>query len=65
MKESPAPKSEEIEMMLLVISAILASLAMGVTIAYGLCCALFAFLRFQVATQGAAHLPMRPESARL
>ncbi len=49
-------------MMLLVISAILASLAMGVTIAYGLCTALFALLRVHVRSHGPARLHIHPES---
>ncbi len=44
-------------MMLLVVSAILASLAMGVTIAYALCCALFTLFRVHTRTQARTPVP--------
>lgn len=49
--------------MVLVVSAILASLALGVTIAYMLCCVLFAVLRTRVQTQRPAPLVMQPGPA--
>lgn len=50
-------------MMVLVVSAILAALALGVTIAYMLCCALFAVLRTRVQTQRVAPRVMQPGPA--
>ena len=52
-------------MMLLVISAILASLALGVTISYGLCSALFTLFRMRVQAQSPARLPMQTKTAHL
>ncbi len=52
-------------MMLLVISAILASLAMGVTIAYALCSVLFVLFRTRVRAQSPAGLPMQAKTAHL
>lgn len=52
-------------MMLLVISAILASLAMGVTIAYGVCSALFTLFRMHVRTKSVAPLRMQTKTAHL
>lgn len=53
-------------MMLLVISAILASFAFGVTVAYGVCNLLFTLFRMHVrATQPAAPLHARPNSLPL
>lgn len=52
-------------MMLLAISAILASLAIGVTIAYGLCSALFAIFRMRVRAQNPARLRMQAKIAQL
>jgi hypothetical protein len=47
-------------MMLLVVSAILASLAIGVTIAYGLCSALF--MLFRIHTQANSPAPIRMQT---
>jgi hypothetical protein len=52
-------------MMLLVISAILASLALGVTLAYAVCLALFTLFRIHVQTQRPAPLSMRTKTAAL
>ena len=52
-------------MMLLVVSAIFASLAMGVTIAYALCSALFALFRVRVRAQRPAQLQMQTKTAQL
>jgi len=52
-------------MMLLVVSAILASLAMGVTIAYALCTALFALFRMRVRAHSPARLRMQTKTANL
>ncbi len=54
-----------LKMMLLVISAILASLAMGVTIAYALCSALFTLFRIHVQGQRPAPLRIHSESPQL
>lgn len=50
-------------MMVLVVSAILASLAMGVTLAYGLCSAMFSLFRMHVKATAPARLPMQPKTA--
>jgi hypothetical protein len=52
-------------MMLLVISAILASLAIGVTIAYALCNALFALFRMRVRAHSPARLQIHAKIANL
>jgi hypothetical protein len=52
-------------MMLLVISAILASLALGVTIAYAACCGLFMLFRMRVRAQSPAQLRMQTKIAHL
>ncbi len=52
-------------MMLLVISAILASLALGVTIAYAVCLALFQLFRVHVRAQSPAPLRMHTKIAHL
>ena len=52
-------------MMLLVISAILASLAMGVTIAYAVCVALFTLFRIQVRAHSPVPLRMQPKTLQL
>lgn len=49
-------------MMLLMISTALASLAMGVTVAYALCSALFAIFRMHVRAQVAAPLRIQPKA---
>lgn len=51
-------------MMLLVLSAILASLAMGVTCAYGLCCAMFALFRIHVRAHQPNMTPMQVKTAQ-
>lgn len=52
-------------MMLLVISAILASFALGVMIAYWLCSALFTVFRMHVQTRTRTPLPMQTKPAHL
>ena len=52
-------------MMLLVVSAILASLAMGVTLAYALCLALFTLFRVHVRAQSPARLRMQTKTVHL
>jgi hypothetical protein len=49
--------------MLLMVSTILASLALGVAIAHGLCSALFAMARMHVRAQHSAQLPMQTKIA--
>jgi hypothetical protein len=49
-------------MMLLMISTTLASLALGVTVAYGLCSSLFAIFRMHVRAHVAPPLGARPEA---
>jgi hypothetical protein len=51
-------------MMLLVASAIVASLAAGVVIAYGVCSALLTVFRLHARTNRPAPLPMRTKTAR-
>ena len=50
-------------MILLVISAVLAALALGVTIAYGVCLALFALFRIHVSSHRPATLHIEPKTA--
>jgi hypothetical protein len=50
-------------MMLLMVSTILASLALGVAIAHGLCSALFAMARLHVRAQHPGQLPMQTKIA--
>lgn len=56
---------EEVEMMLLVISAILASFALGITIAYAACSALFTLFRMRVQAQTPPRLHMQTKVAHL
>ena len=52
-------------MMLLVISAILASFALGITIAYAACSALFMLFRMRVEAQTPTRLPMQTKALQL
>lgn len=52
-------------MMLLVISAILASLALGVVIAYALCSTLFSLFRMKIPAAAAPALQMQPDPLQL
>ena len=50
-------------MILLMVSTILASVAMGVAIAYGFCSALFAMAKMHVRSQNPAALQIQTKSA--
>ncbi|MHB1936253.1 MAG: hypothetical protein ACYCOR_06680 [Acidobacteriaceae bacterium] len=50
-------------MIVLMISTILASVAMGVALAYGFCCALFAVAKMHVRSQHPAPLRIQAKSA--
>ena len=52
-------------MMLLVVSAILASLAVGVTLAYGLCSALFTLFRIHTRVKRPVPIAMQTKIANL
>lgn len=52
-------------MMLLVISAILASFALGVTVAYALCSALLTLFRMRAQAESLARLRMQTKTAHL
>ena len=52
-------------MILFMVSTILASLAMGVALAYGLCSALFAMARMHVRAQDSTRLQMQTKTVNL
>ena len=52
-------------MMLFMVSTILASLAVGVALAYGVCRVLFAVARMHVRAQNPAQLPMQTKVIHL
>ena len=56
---------EEVPMMLLMISTVLASLAMGVTIAYALCSLLFLLFRTHVRAHRTVPLRIHAKTAQL
>jgi uncharacterized membrane protein len=58
-------RRRKVHMMLLVVSAILASLALGVTIAYALCLALFTLFRIHVRAQSPVRLRMQTKTVHL
>lgn len=52
-------------MILFIVSTILASLALGVALAYGLCCAVFTVARMHMRAQNPAQLPMQTKVVNL